>query len=60
MDRLAMVMKALTPHHVDVVVCLAKKLKGSPELGGEEEEKVGWGGNFAVEFRTRPRARVRS
>ena len=44
MDRLAMVMKALTPRHVDVVVCLAKKLKGSPELGGEKAYKRKWGG----------------
>lgn len=34
--RLSQVMKALTPRHVDVVVCVAKKLKENPELQGEK------------------------
>lgn len=43
LSRLSMVMKALTPRHFDVVVCLAKKLKSSPELGGEKEYNAGIG-----------------
>lgn len=43
LSRLSMVMKALTPRHFDVVVCLAKKLKSSPELGGEKEYNAGTG-----------------
>ena len=35
LGRLSLVMRALTPRHVDVVVCLAKKLRDNPECGGE-------------------------
>ncbi|CAN0130322.1 unnamed protein product [Ectocarpus sp. 4 AP-2014] len=35
LERLSQVMKALTPRHVDVVVCVAKKLKDNPGLQGK-------------------------
>lgn len=35
LERLSQVMKALTPRHVDVVVCVAKMLKENPSLQGE-------------------------
>lgn len=35
LGRLSLVMKALTPRHVDVAVCLARKLRDNPESGGE-------------------------
>ncbi len=35
LERLSQVMKALTPRHVDVVVCVAKMLKEHSNLQGE-------------------------
>lgn len=34
LERLSQVMKALTPRHVDVVVCVAEMLKENPSLQG--------------------------
>ena len=35
LERLSQVMKALTPRHVDVVVCVARMLRGHSNLQGE-------------------------
>ena len=43
LTRLKQVMMALTPRHVDVVVCLANKLRDNPEMGGEHDAVNGFG-----------------
>lgn len=43
LERLSQVMKALTPRHVDVVVCVAKKLKDNPGLQGARGREGGRG-----------------